>query len=366
MRRGRHLAVVVGMAIILAGCTTNPPPSSSPTATPAESTAAPTGSATTAPSSIDPTAPTARWELLKPASQAPAARSGHSWVGDPSTGVAYMFGGQGASEPLSDLWSYDLAADIWRQVTPSGDAPAARAGHAAAWIDGIGVVIFGGRLDAEVADDLWTYDPDAGAWRTLEISGPTPPARTDACSAMRPDGRWWISHGAGVDGSPLDDTWVFDPGASTWTEVRVDGASAPPLSGTDCWWLDGDRLVLVDGRGADGSPGGEVWVLTAGTASSTWEHLPVTTTPRSSAASTETTEGLAVFGGTGPGDAPLGDLFVQDRKTLEAVPYQPADASPSARSGGALVDDPGGERVLLFGGADAAGPNGELWSLRLS
>ena len=73
-----------------------------------------------------------------------------------------------------------------------------------------------------------------------------------------------------------------------------------------------------------------------------------------------------MFGGRGAGDALLGDLYVQDRKTLEPIAYGPADAAPSARSDGAFIADPASERVLFFGGTDAAGPSGELWSLRLS
>jgi hypothetical protein len=366
MRRGRRLALIVATAIIVAGCNATPPPSGSPTATPTTTASAPSGQPATLSPSSEPGGATARWESLTPGSPAPAPRSGHTWVGDPSSGVAYLFGGQGQSEPLDDLWTYDLAADRWRPTARTGETPPARSGHVAAWIDGIGAVIFGGRLDAAVANDLWAYDPDAGAWRTVDTTGPTPPARTDACAAMRPDGRWWISHGTGVDGNPLGDTWALDPGASTWSAITVGGTSAPPLSGSDCWWLDAERLVLVGGRGADGRPNGDVWVLTAGSDTSSWERLPATTPPRGFAAATETTEGLAVFGGRGADDALLGDLYVQDRKTLEAIPYQPADAAPSARSDGAFIDDPASERILFFGGTDAAGPSGELWSLRLS
>ena len=188
MRRARRLALIVVTAMILAGCNANPPPSESPTAPPTPTATAASGQPATVPPSSEPPTATARWESLTQGSPAPAPRSGHTWVGDPSTGVAYLFGGQSRSEPLDDLWTYDLAADRWRPTARTGETPPARSGHVAAWIDGIGAVVFGGRLDAAVANDLWAYDPDAGAWRTVDTTGSPPPARTWGCRV----GRWAI------------------------------------------------------------------------------------------------------------------------------------------------------------------------------
>ena len=44
---------------------------------------------------------------------------------------------------FSDVWTFDLESDAWEQLDASG--PAARFGHEAVWVDGIGLVVFAGQ-----------------------------------------------------------------------------------------------------------------------------------------------------------------------------------------------------------------------------
>ena len=71
-----------------------------------------------------------------------------------------------------------------------------------------------------------------------------------------------------------------------------------------------------------------------------------------------------VFGGLALDGGYLRDVYRVDGTTLAFEALRPDGARPPARSGAALVDDPGNDRVLLFGGtADDA--FADTWQLTL-
>ena len=86
---------------------------------------------------------------------------------------------------------------------PSGDGPAARFGHEAVWVDGIGLVVFAGQNGPNFFNDLWAYEPASATWRQLPSNGAVPVPRYGTCAAVGPDGRLWISHGFTADGTLL-------------------------------------------------------------------------------------------------------------------------------------------------------------------
>ena len=152
---GRALLAVLAICVPLA-CGPTVPVTPSPTATsaaPSDPTA--TGAGSPTPVLTEPSAGFARWSAVSPSGPTPAPRAGQSWTVDPSSAVAYLFAGQDAGSDLSDLWAYDLTADAWQRLEPDGDRPTPRHDHSAAWIDGFGLVVFGGRTDSGVLDDFW-------------------------------------------------------------------------------------------------------------------------------------------------------------------------------------------------------------------
>jgi hypothetical protein len=363
-RRTLGAALVSVVVVIgLAGCgddVVSPSPvvtaTTSPTVTP--STASPP------PSPIQTPRDAIRWSRLLFDEVVPESREMASWTADSSGSAAYLFGGRGADGVLGDLWAYDLAADRWLQLEPSGDAPAPRYGHVAAWIDGLGLVIYGGRSDAAL-DDMWVYDPEANGWRPQPATGDTPAARWGSCSAVASDGQLWVSHGTASDDASLDDTWRYDPVLSTWTAVGggADGPSA--RTGAACWWTDDERFVLFGGRTSDAPAVGDLWAIPA--AGGDWVALEsVAGAERSDAAVGRTAPAGIAFGGIGPDNAPLGDTVAVDARTtgIELL-GSTGDAQPSARRGAVLVDDPGNERMLLSGGWDGVALQDDVWSVDL-
>ncbi len=364
----RTTFIVAALALPLA-CGPSVPVSPSIDA-PSPSISVPSTDLPTPPASEPPVA-VARWSELEPAGTTPSARSGHTWTVDPSSAVAYLFGGAGvaadgtAAPVVDDLWAYDMTADSWQALQPPDATPGSRRDHAAAWIDGLGLVVAGGRGVDGVLDDLWAYDPNANGWRTLDVVGPSPPARADACVAMRVDGRLWLHGGSGDDGAPFGDTWVYDPGPSSWTLVAASGDGPPPRAGAACFWTSDDRFVVDGGSGVEGAVLGDAWVLDPASASWTPVAIPAGIPARAAAAYASTGSGGVVVGGSGSDEVARSDLVVFDATTLTPTRFEASPDGPTPRLDATLVDDPQGERLLLFGGAGPTGPVGDLWSLDL-
>lgn len=344
------LALIIGVPL---ACGPTVPVTPSPMAT------------STAPS--EPSAGLARWSAISPSGSTPAPRSGQSWTVDPSSAVAYLFAGRGEGSDFGDLWAYDLTADAWSRLEPAGDRPAPRRDQAAVWVDGLGLVMFGGRTDSGVLDDFWAYDPSANAWRTLDVAGSRPGARSGACVAPRVDGRFWLLGGQSADGSVFADTWEYDPGPSTWTQRPATAEIPAGRSSAACWWTADDRFVVYGGASATGAALGDAWLLAgAGSPDAAWRPLVASgLMPRSGAAGTAASRGAVVAGGIGRDGAVRSDVVTFDSRALAVTRLDAAPDGPPARSGASLVDDPEGERLVLFGGAGTTSAFGDLWALDL-
>ena len=152
MRRA-VVGAVLALAISACGGTTQSPaapasPASAPPSTtaPASPPSEPPRSPSIAPSLAvsEPPVVTA-WRRLEPG-DGPDSREDHTWTLDPSTRTGYLFGGRDGATVYDDLWVFDLASDTWRELDPRGKGPAARFGHEAVWVDGVGLVVWPARL----------------------------------------------------------------------------------------------------------------------------------------------------------------------------------------------------------------------------
>jgi hypothetical protein len=56
---------------------------------------------------------------------------------------------------------------------------------------------------------------------------------------------------------------------------------------------------------------------------------------------------------------------VVDMASLAGTVVPSAGDAPTPRSGAVVVDDPAGERMLLFAGRDASGVQADVWTLDL-
>ena len=288
---------------------------------------------------------------------------------DPSDAAAYLFGGEGSRGPFDDIWRYDLGADAWEPRAVDGPRPAPRSGHVAAFVDGVGLVVIGGTAeDGMILADAWAYDPLGDAWTELALTGETPPARTDACAAVGPDGRIWVSQGLGRDGSAVPQTSALDPQGWSWSLILPDGAGPAPRGAHGCWWTSDGRLVIHGGRDQV-TVFGDTWAIdetVAGSDGGVWSSIDTgAEIARSDFGSTLVSDRIVIVAGSGADRIARDDVVALAPRTLTTETFVAESEAPDPRIGTAIVDDPGNERSLLFAGAVDGRPTDELWSFDL-
>ena len=346
--------------MLLAGCA-----SPSVTATPsmvAASEAEPSSVATPMPS-VAPTLPA--WRELTPSGETPAAREDHTWTITPDFVTAYLFGGRtGEGAALGDLWAYDLPGNSWALVTEDG--PPARFGHNAAWVDGVGLVIFAGQAGATFYNDLWTFNPAANAWEELPADGAVPVPRYGSCAAIGPDGRLWISHGFTQEGQRFADTRAYDFSTSTWTDETPAGEAPIQRCLHACWWTDDGAFALYAGQTTGTNSLDDLWWLAVGERPGTnaWaEQVPDGPPPaRNLYAAARWGSMTLVVGGQALDGSALDDTWLLSDDGSSA-PTLIGGTRPPARWAAELIADPSHGRLLLFGGRDADGARDDLWEL---
>jgi hypothetical protein len=363
------IGAVLALAISACGGTTQSPatPESATAALPSRtapasaSEAPPAATPVTSPAVSGPPVVTA-WRKIE-LGYGPDAREDHTWTLDPSTRTGYLFGGRDGSTVYDDIWAFDLASDTWGEVDSGGRGPAARFGHEAVWVDGVGVVVWAGQAGPnQFFNDLWAYDPTANTWSRLPNDGERPVARYGSCSAIGPDGRLWISHGFTAEGVRFSDTRAYDFDAGRWTDETPDGAQPVVRCLHACWLTEDGRFALYAGQTTGVRALGDMWTLNEGQWAMADGQLPP---GRNLPAVTRHGDDAIAFGGLGLDGEYLRDVYRVDGRTLAFDELRPKGARPSGRAGAALIEDSSGGRVLLFGGTIASRALDDTWQLTL-
>jgi hypothetical protein len=367
----RALAFVVVVSLLVAACASavTPTPSAggaTPTASIPSPTATGTGAGSPVPSPAPTESPPPEWaEQIPSDGVTPTPREDHTWTVDPASGIVYLFGGRDGRTAMADLWTFDLARNRWAQLAPAADEPSARFGHEAAWVDGVGLVVWAGQASATTFfDDLWAYEPDTHAWRELPQPGDRPSARYGSCSGLGPDGRLWISHGFTADDGRFADTWAYDFEAGSWAETTPAGRGPVERCLHGCWWTDDGRFVLYAGQTTGVAALDDLWLLEGpGTPTAAWRQAQIERPPaRNLYAFARDGASTVIVGGLG-NDGFLADVFRIDDPGLTPVPIAPLGEAPAARNGAALISDPTIDRLVIFGGRSVDGAFGDTWSL---
>lgn len=366
MRRpaGSRLTAVA-LLLVLGACAVPPAASTSSSETassePGQSlTPAPSVTATASASASTSPEPVA-WSQID--ATGPAAREDHTWTVDPATGVAYLFGGRDDATVFGDTWAYDLAMDAWTQLDPEV-SPAGRFGHEAAWVEGIGLVIFAGQASIDAFfGDLWAYDPVANTWSELPAAGALPTPRYGSCAAIGPDGRLWISHGFTQDQARFADTRAYDFESNAWTDETPAAGGRPVercLHG--CWWTDDGELALYAGQTTGTTALDDRWIFADGTWTRIEGSLP---SARNLYARARYEGATIVFGGQAIDASYLGDLWLLADGSADATAIVPVGDGPEpvGRAGAELIVDAERGRALLFGGRTSDGALDDVWAL---
>ena len=305
---------------------------------------------------------------------APPARSGHSIVEDFEGGRLFMFGGNPGGQPRNDTWVLDLDSGAqWKQVETIGVPPPARYRHAAIFDPIRGrMIVFAGAGNS-FYNDVWALSveglPDQPAeWTRILPAGTPPLARYGAAAIYDAFQDRLVFFSGSNDSSYLNDVWALSIGATpTWTRLL-------PVGGPDARWGHSavydpieSRMIVFGGFGV-GLNKDDTWVLNLWPSLS-WQLIYYSPRPPARrehvAAYDALRRRMYIHGGMGPG--PRSDLWRLDLSSAPQLWTQPATAgtAPTARRGHAGVYDFAGDRMILFGGADALVDREETYRLSL-
>jgi hypothetical protein len=198
------------------------------------------------------------WALQSPTT-VPFGRYGHKLAYLSGTGTV-MFGGRTINDLLLETWIW--SGTNWSQVSvANGAGPAARVGHAMAGGGG-NVVLFGGRGTNSEFGDTWTFA--SNTWTSVSpTGGVAPAARTDHAMAYAAAGTSFVMFGGKSTNQYFTDTWVFNAGTSTWTQITGSGPSGR-VGAQMAYDATSSKVILFGGFNATTNyPANDTWAFDA-------------------------------------------------------------------------------------------------------
>lgn len=223
---------------------------------------------------------TARWTLKEPNTSPPGVCCNAQNVYDPALGRYIRFpffsGSHGWQWPRelylndSSVWTYDLAANRWRNMRPL-PTPRLAPYRCAAWdSDEQKVVVFGGEGSHE---GTWVYDPWTNSWQDMQPET-EPQPRSGGNMAYDAARKLHVLFGSQFTDDPH--TWVYDLRRNVWRDMQPE--TQPPTRANDAV-LTYDpihRVVLAlvkitTGQDDDARHEVQTWAYDAG--SNVWRRM---------------------------------------------------------------------------------------------
>ena len=147
-------------------------------------------------------------------------------------GTYYIFGGgEDSGGFLAESWSYDPSTDTW---TSLADMPVALMNMEAECIDGLVYLVGGYTASGNHTNNFLIYDTFNNCW----TSATWPNARTPMLAAY--GGKLYAFGG---NPGPSDETWVYDPQTTTWSQLSNMPAAVAYGSGISA----GDYIFSIGG-----------------------------------------------------------------------------------------------------------------------
>lgn len=192
---------------------------------------------------------TSQWTLISPVDTTapyPAARSYHTMTSDGNSTV-WVHAGCPEAGRLSDLWAFDTNAKAWKSLAAAPNPP--RGGTSIVYCAGLLYRMSGFDGKTEQGGHLDVYDPAKDSWSTITYAADGksgPEARSvGTLLAVKLIGKDYLvtlfgerdpsSLGHAGAGKMLGDGWVFDIAAGSWAKLQAAGDWPQPRG-----WFDAD------------------------------------------------------------------------------------------------------------------------------
>ncbi len=127
-----------------------------------------------------------------------------------------------------ETFMYDPATNDWSKKTPLGTPPTSAGGYPSMDYNSQNkkVYMFGGQ--GTYWNDVYSYDVPTNTWTHHAPAGTPPPPRSEAAFAYDSTNNIFLLYGGmSPAGTPLNDTWVYDPAADRWTALTPAQSPTP-------------------------------------------------------------------------------------------------------------------------------------------
>ena len=233
---------------------------------------------------------TSTWTDRTPSGSKPIARFGAGMVFDSIRNKFVIFGGRSTTNyDLADTWEWDPTSGAFTDRTGSSVAPVGRSQHSMVFEKSTGkVLLFGGGLAGTDYNgigislafaDTWEWNPATGAWAQL-APAKAPSARHDSAMVWDSKRSRAVLFGgmqkdqADVDGTPMQDTWEWDPAKPGWTERKATGVEPSARYG-HAMAYDPVRGLIVLVGGGDSNTGKTSSDLGQNALADVWDWDPI-------------------------------------------------------------------------------------------
>jgi len=270
------------------------------------------------------------------------------------TGIEYILWGgiygyhNYFADGLKTGYNYLPSTDIWLPTSTGANVPQERYYHTAVWTGSKMIVWGGSPPNQTVLNTGGCYDPSVDEWVSTSTNGPAPEARLGHSAVWSGDGM--IVWGGRNNAQALNTGSKYDPINDIWIMIAETNAPTPRYIHSAVW--TGSEMIVWGGMNYGGivfNTGGRYSLL-----DNRWEPLPLdsnTPTARMDHLSFITSQGMFVWGGwsnvSGTEAANTGGLFSSVDNTWSAVSVVGCP-EPRAQLSGVWT----GLEAIVWGGGD--------------
>ena len=176
----------------------------------------------------------------------PSKRWGHSVVLHNNNMI--IFGGRHSQRILSNIYSLDFTSLSWTKIDPCGNSPPARDSHSAIIYNNTDMIIFGGNGTSGKLNDLWNFNFNEKKWTKISGTGNSPSPRDGHLTSLIYNKYMIIYAGLDNDDNVIHDIYLFDIQNKIWYECDIEGVPIQNKDGQSCCKI-GNTMYLFGGQG---------------------------------------------------------------------------------------------------------------------